>query len=124
MNKILASILFIAFIVQAFQRNLLILDYYTDTKSFSQFCENKFRPQLHCNGKCILMKKLSEKNKEEQQNTEQKKNQSEVLFSESYFSQLLYSQTFSIYKFYNRDENIRNYYQGNVFRPPIAVSLS
>lgn len=29
-------------------------------------CENRFRPQMHCNGNCVLMKKLKEQEKEEQ----------------------------------------------------------
>lgn len=29
-------------------------------------CENKARPQLHCNGKCQLMKKILEQEKKEQ----------------------------------------------------------
>lgn len=31
-------------------------------------CENKNRPQLHCDGKCLLMKKISEQQKSEQGN--------------------------------------------------------
>lgn len=86
MNKLLAVVLFSAFAIQVFQGNLLILDYYTNTSSFSKFCENKSRPQLHCNGKCILMKKIAEKAKDNEQRTEQKKNAVQVLFSESYFA--------------------------------------
>lgn len=29
-------------------------------------CENRYRPQLHCNGNCVLMKKLKQQEKEEQ----------------------------------------------------------
>lgn len=30
-------------------------------------CINKEKPQLHCNGQCVLMKKIQEKEKEETQ---------------------------------------------------------
>jgi len=29
-------------------------------------CENRYRPTLHCNGNCVLMKKISQQGKEEQ----------------------------------------------------------
>lgn len=28
----------------------------------AKFCENRLKPQLHCNGQCILMKKLAKAN--------------------------------------------------------------
>jgi len=29
-------------------------------------CENRYRPQMNCNGNCVLMKKLKQQEKEEQ----------------------------------------------------------
>ena len=40
----------------------------------AQFCENKNKPELHCNGKCYLMKKLKQaKDKEEKQERQSQK---------------------------------------------------
>lgn len=38
---------------------------YNTSLFISMFCENKNRPQLHCDGKCKLAKMLQEKEKEE-----------------------------------------------------------
>ncbi|WP_316836287.1 hypothetical protein [Pedobacter nutrimenti] len=41
----------------------------------SKLCENRDKPQLHCNGKCYLMKKLKQaEEKEKSQNRESQKN--------------------------------------------------
>lgn len=41
----------------------------------STLCENRDKPQLHCNGKCYLMKKLKQaEEKEKNQNRESQKN--------------------------------------------------
>ena len=40
----------------------------------AELCENKSRPTLHCNGQCILMKKLAKAN----ESNESKENKTEV----------------------------------------------
>jgi hypothetical protein len=58
--------------VQTFQQGFIMLDYYTNTKAFAKNCENIARPQLHCNGKCQMMKKLKEEQNKDQQSSERK----------------------------------------------------
>jgi hypothetical protein len=55
-----------------FCRDILIVDYYNNTASYAINCINKARPNLHCEGKCQLMKKLKEVEKKEQENSERK----------------------------------------------------
>lgn len=38
---------------------LPLIDYYIKLDEYKAKCVNKARPSLHCNGKCILMQKLS-----------------------------------------------------------------
>ncbi len=48
------------------RNSLLYVLYKFDAELFiSMFCENKNRPQLHCNGKCKLAKMLKEEKNEE-----------------------------------------------------------
>jgi len=47
-------------------------------------CENKDKPQLHCNGKCVLSQKLKQAEEKEQKQRTQQLNDANVLF----FSQL------------------------------------
>lgn len=50
----------------------------------TKLCENRNKPQLHCNGKCYFMKKL--KQAEDKQNTEDRQAQKN-LFQEANYNQ-------------------------------------
>jgi hypothetical protein len=45
---------------QAFSKWIVIAEF-NIYRSYiaSHLCENRFRPQMHCNGKCVLMKKMA-----------------------------------------------------------------
>ena len=78
-------ILFTSFFVQSFSGSFIIADYYTNTKSYVANCENKARPQMHCNGKCQMIKKISSEEKKDQQSPERKDNKNDItLFCKSY----------------------------------------
>lgn len=53
-------------------------------------CVNRYRPQMHCNGNCVLMKKLREKEKsEENQPASRSEINTIVLSSKTYFANTL-----------------------------------
>ena len=86
MKQLTAIFLIVAFTVQTFSSGFVVLDYYSNTASFAQNCENKARPKMHCNGKCQMMKKLKQEEKQDQQNPERKsENKIGVLSSKSFF---------------------------------------
>ena len=62
-----AIILICAFAVQSFNGVFIVLSYYANTAAYSKDCVNKFMPQLHCQGKCVMMKKMIEAEKKDQQ---------------------------------------------------------
>ena len=66
MQRIVAFILAISFLGQTFNQGWYYLGYLVQQKEYMKRCENKARPQLHCNGKCQLMKKILEQEKKEQ----------------------------------------------------------
>jgi hypothetical protein len=79
LKQIGAILLIIPFLLQTFNRLLIVADYYVNTMSFAIHCENKDKPMLHCNDKCQMMKQLSKAEKNEQKNPEQKlKNKEKV----------------------------------------------
>jgi hypothetical protein len=53
-------------------------------------CENRFRPQMNCNGNCVLMKKMKQKEKEEQKDPATLKLEVStiILSSKSFFANL------------------------------------
>ena len=45
-------------------------DYYLHTDRYMELCENKAMPMLHCNGQCILAKKLKKQAEQEKNSAE------------------------------------------------------
>ncbi|HET6541204.1 MAG TPA: hypothetical protein VFG46_12005 [Chryseolinea sp.] len=43
-----------------------LVEYYLKTEVYLEKCANKKRPELHCNGQCILMQKMRAMNTESQ----------------------------------------------------------
>jgi hypothetical protein len=77
----LVILLLIAFLVENFYQSLLVVDYYINPQSFAVQCENKSKPQLHCNGHCLLMKKMKKEENKDKQNPERKgNNKNEIVF--------------------------------------------
>lgn len=46
---------------------LPLLDYYVAMEKYKAHCINKERPEIHCNGQCILMQKLKAMNIDRQE---------------------------------------------------------
>ena len=66
-----------------------VADYYINTAMFAENCINKDKPQMHCNGKCQLQKKINTENANDRQNPERKNsNLDEVLSSKTFFASL------------------------------------
>lgn len=65
LHKLFATILLFAFFGQSFNQYWYYLDYLVEKKEYVKRCENKALPQLHCNGKCQLMKKIREQQEKE-----------------------------------------------------------
>lgn len=87
MKKIASIILLFSFLGQTFSQGVYYLDYLIDKAEYLAKCENKNRPKLQCNGKCLLMKRIQEQEKKEQEQAPQMKlaNKAEVISSKSFF---------------------------------------
>ena len=73
MFKYAATILLlVAFITQTFRQAAIVGGYYIDNQQYAKNCINKSKPQLHCNGKCQMMKKLKQEQKKDQQTPDRK----------------------------------------------------
>lgn len=69
MKFLAVSILMLLVLLQTFSKYVLMAEY-TINKDYiaKNLCENKARPTLHCNGKCQLMKKMAEEEKQNSSN--------------------------------------------------------
>lgn len=81
--RTLAILLLTGFVLQIFSKQLIFADYQLN-KSFiaSVLCENKAKPQMHCEGKCHLKKELAADESRQQGNTSKVKTGPEILFSQ------------------------------------------
>jgi hypothetical protein len=83
--KIVAFFLLITFFAQTFSKGLIVANYYTNTQAYVKNCINKARPQMHCNGKCQMMKKLKQEENKDSQNPDRK---NEVKIDLLFFAQI------------------------------------
>lgn len=66
-------LLLLSFFAQTFYQAFTVLGFYANQSYIaSKLCENRYRPMLHCNGQCILAKKLRQQEKKDQENPERK----------------------------------------------------
>ena len=59
MRSIFATLLALLMLVQSFNRTVLVVNYeLKQAQITAEFCVNKQKPDLHCNGKCHLANEL------------------------------------------------------------------
>ena len=75
MRPLLVSFIILGFLFQAFNKVGLMVSYQFNKDFISaNFCENKDKPALHCDGKCHLAKQLQKADSEESKNPSQRSN--------------------------------------------------
>lgn len=67
LKPIVSLILLAAFVLQVSGKLIVIADYAINKEYVAKMlCVNKNKPQMHCNGKCHMMKQLKAQDKKEQ----------------------------------------------------------
>ena len=66
MKQVITYTLLFTLIIQFFWGSGLLMDYYVNSEIYKENCENKNRPELNCDGKCILAQKILNSQKEEE----------------------------------------------------------
>lgn len=124
MKKILIILLTLFIFLQPFCKAWVFISFKINQDFIAKnLCENRTKPSLHCDGKCHLMKKLKQVDKEEKKQTS--KTIKEKLEDLYFYNQTNFNvsqkldfevkkQSFFAYKF-------QYYYsfQSTLFRPPI-----
>lgn len=117
-------ILLIALTLQSFNRSIMFMEYQIHLPNYLSQCINKDKPQLQCNGKCVLMQKIKEK--------EQKETKKNLVAYE--YSPLYLHNEYIVFTMDKPNEVIQeehflhyliNYtfkYNNSIFRPPGRVS--
>ncbi|MFV0606670.1 MAG: hypothetical protein ACK5NK_12590 [Niabella sp.] len=61
-----AILFLLCFLLMAFSKGLLLLNFYANQEAIiAKYCVNKNKPKLHCDGKCYLAKQIKEQEKRE-----------------------------------------------------------
>ena len=122
------KIVFLLALFMLLKPGLPVVEYVVNYNYISKvLCENKAKPQMHCNGKCHLMKELAKASENEKPISSDKKSTTqefEILFLEEIQSFRIASIFF--HKRLKFNTNYSNLYfrlnSTSVFRPPIFIS--
>ncbi len=89
-RRTIAALYILLFLCQIFSRSIITLNFYANQKNIAAtLCENRNKPQLHCNGKCRLHKKLTEEANTDKQIPDRKsEGYNEVLCSVTAFAEI------------------------------------
>lgn len=88
-KSISVLILLLVLVSQLGAHFVLLADYYANRSYYLENCENRYRPQLHCNGQCILMKKLRKsESQQEKEHSVRVEWKLEYLSRKSYFPEV------------------------------------
>lgn len=119
MKKIVAITLLLGVLLQMLSKLVIIGDYQLNKSYIAEnLCENKSKPQMHCEGKCHLKKQLEKEDKRENPVPSQNTKENEVQFfsaleSLNFATSLTGTSSYSNY-FYS----IATAHPGSIFHPP------
>ena len=123
-RKVATLVLLVAFAMQTFSRVVIVFGFYANQKDIAAtVCENKDKPILKCEGKCLLAKKLLAQEKKDQQNPDRKvENKPQDLSSRSFYSVLSGSIITEVARIYGKEPFGKPVHRSfTVFHPPIAA---
>lgn len=120
-KQVTTALLLLCFMAQALCQPAIVGSYYVNTAAYAKDCINKTRPQMHCNGRCQMMKKLNREEKKDAQNPERRSSgKNEVLSSKSHFASLQLITTGFMQDHFDHAASLTTGRPRAVFHPPGA----
>ncbi len=86
LKQITAAFLLMVILLQILNRAVIYVDYYTNTAAYFKNCENKAKLSMHCNGKCQMIKKIQQQEKDDQQHPGKRSGMDEVISAKSFYA--------------------------------------
>ncbi|MGY4538482.1 hypothetical protein ACVW0P_002902 [Mucilaginibacter sp. UYNi724] len=119
LHRLTAYLLIVSMVSANFSRFFIYAGFELNRNYIAtKLCENRNKPQLHCNGKCYFMKKV--KQAEEKQNTEDRQAQKN-LFQEASYNQPAQVKFYSVLLSVTKVPNYRiklPQQVASIFQPP------
>jgi len=89
LKRIVAILFLFVFLVTSFSKNIVILHFYVNRDAIAEkYCINKYKPGLHCNGHCFLVKQLKKEQQRETKDMGDQMNKLEIVSFQNYFPEL------------------------------------
>ncbi|HEY6977251.1 MAG TPA: hypothetical protein VH396_13235 [Chitinophagaceae bacterium] len=87
-NRFIAFFFMLVFLGEIFDGGVIMVDFYVNQSYIAKnLCENRDKPQMHCNGKCQLEKKMEQESKKDQESPERRSdNKNEIVLSSESFA--------------------------------------
>jgi hypothetical protein len=122
LKSIAIILVFAGMLVQSFNKAFIVLDYQLNRDFIAKnLCVNKNRPQMHCNGKCHMMKLMKQDEKKDEENPERKmENKFEVFCPSASYTSFEFYYTVIVINYPVFNENIFSGFQFPFFHPPQA----
>lgn len=122
MKKALVYLMSVLMLLQTGSALLIMTAFYTNRDYITQnLCENRARPELQCNGQCVLMKKLKKEQEREARHPEVKLKEVQFILANETALQALPSFTLSPKQAFDLRKPVYTFkHQQYLLRPPIA----
>lgn len=120
MKFILVPILMLLMLIQTFSKWAIVAEYKLNKNYIAKnLCINKAKPKLHCNGKCQMMKKLAEEEKQNSSDNTTKIKTPETVFYNEISNPVLPEVSFTT-RSYNEEPPLKKYVSPvpSIFHPP------
>ena len=120
MKFILVPILMLLMLIQTFSKWAIVAEYKLNKNYIAKnLCINKAKPKLHCNGKCQMMKKLAEEEKQNSSDNTTKIKTTETVFYNEISNPVLPEVSFTT-RSYNEEPPLKKYVSPvpSIFHPP------
>jgi hypothetical protein len=118
-KHLIAILIIFSLALQSFKYYTVLAEFYLNRDYIAKnLCENRNKPQLHCNGKCHLKKQLKKEEQQQQSNNRTNTNETNTLLFCNEVSEYAAADFTLIknYTFYSKE--LLSSYQPSLFRPP------
>jgi hypothetical protein len=106
--------------MQTFSKALIVAEYQLNKEYIAaNLCVNKSRPKMHCNGRCHMVKKMKQEEKQDQENPERRaENKFEIICGAFHTEIITPLLSVSAVQYPVLQENICTDYTPSFFHPP------
>jgi len=123
LKQLIAILTLLGFMLQTFSQVVTVARFYAEKDYIAKnLCENKDKPQMHCEGKCCLKKKLAKQGREQAPTRSNQKDEQvlNLYYAADHVAVVHFLPVRVLTKFFNFDDLNTIGIAHSVFHPPCA----